>query len=121
MYAKAWVAIVAAILISVQVAVGGDGLVEADEWVQVAIAAVSAVGVYLVPLTSRYKWTKTVVAVLLAALQSLATVLLGGWETNDWITVALAGIGALGVLVAPATSIDPNGSGNVSVPLGSDR
>jgi hypothetical protein len=109
------------VIVSVQVAIGGDGRVEADEWVQIAIAFTAAVGVYLVPMTSRYKWSKTAVAFVLAVLQALATVLLSGWETNDWITLVIAGFGALGVLVAPATSINPSGTGNVSVPLGADR
>lgn len=121
MYGKAWVAIVAAVLISAQVAVGGDGRIGADEWVQIAIAFTAAVGVYMVPLTTKYKWTKTAVAFVLAVLQALATVLLSGWESNDWITLAIAGVGALGVLLAPAITINPNGTGNVSVPLGSDR
>jgi drug/metabolite transporter (DMT)-like permease len=121
MYGKAAVAILAAILVAVQAATGGDHHVEPDEWVQIAIAAVGAVGVYMVPLTTRYKWTKTAVAFLLAALQTAATVLLGGWEVNDWITVVIAGLGAVGVLIAPATSVDPSGAGNVAVPLGPDR
>ncbi len=56
------------------------------------------------------RWTKTAVAVVLAILQALATVLLGGLETNDWITLVIAGLGAAGVLAAPATSVNPDGS-----------
>jgi divalent metal cation (Fe/Co/Zn/Cd) transporter len=121
MYGKAIVAILAAVLIAMQAATGGDHHVQPDEWLQIGIAAVSAASVYLVPLTTRYKWTKTAMAFLLAALQAAATLLLGGWESNDWITVAIAGLGAIGVLVAPATSIDPSGAGNVRVPVGADR
>jgi hypothetical protein len=51
----------------------------------------------------------------------VATVLLGGWEPNDWVTLLITGLGALAILLAPATTINPNGTGNVSVPLGADH
>lgn len=121
MYGKAIVAIVYAVAVAVQVAWGGDAHIEPDEWVQISIALATALGVYLVPITSNYKWVKTAVAVVLAVLQALATVLLDGVEPNDWITLFLAAVGALGVLVAPATSFNPSGTGNVSVPFGTDN
>jgi hypothetical protein len=121
MYGKAWAAIAYALVITLQAALGGDGHVERDEWVQIAIAIVTAVGVYMVPITTQYKWVKTAVAVVLCILQGVATVLLGGWESNDWVTLLITGLGALAVLLAPATSQNPNGTGNVSVPFGSDR
>jgi uncharacterized membrane protein YccC len=120
-YGKAWVAIFYAVAVSAQVALGGDGRIESDEWVQIAIALVTAVGVYMVPITSNYKWTKTALAVVLALLQAFATFQLNGWESNDWITLLIAGLGAVGVLVAPATSQNPSGTGNVSVPFGTDH
>jgi hypothetical protein len=121
MYGKSWAAIAYALVITLQAALGGDGNVEVDEWVQIAIAVVTAVSVYMVPITTQYKWVKTGVAVVLAILQGVATVLLGGWEPNDWLTLLITGLGALAVLLAPATSINPSGTGDVSVPVGSDR
>jgi len=121
LYGKAWAAIAYALVIALQAALGGDGWVEADEWVQISIAVVTAVGVYMVPITTQYKWVKTAVAVILAILQGLATVLLGGWEPNDWVTLLITALGAGAVLLAPATTVNPSGTGNVSVPLGADR
>jgi hypothetical protein len=121
MYGKFWAALIYAIAITVQQALGGDGVIEASEWVLIAIAVVSVLGVYLVPITSNYKWVKSGLAVILAVLQALATVLLGGWQSNDWITLLIAGLGAVAVILAPATSQNPSGTGNVSVPFGTDH
>lgn len=121
MYGKAWIAIAYAVAVAVQVALGGDGRIEADEWVQMGIALATAVAVYMVPITTNYKWMKTAVAVVLALLQALATVLLDGLEPNDWLTLVLAALGAIGVFFAPATSFNPSGTGNVSVPFGTDH
>lgn len=121
MFGKAWAAILYALVIAIQAAVGGDGFVEADEWVQISIAFATAIAVYMVPITTQYKWVKTVTAVVLAILQGVATVLLGGWEPNDWLTLLITGLGVLAILLAPATSVNPSGTGNVSVSVGADR
>lgn len=121
MYGKFWAALFYAIAVTVQQALGGDGVVENSEWVQVAIAMVTPIGVYMVPLTSNYKWVKSGLAVILAILQALATVLLDGWQSNDWITLVIAGLGAVAVILAPATSQNPSGTGDVSVPFGTDH
>lgn len=47
-YAKAVVAIIGAVIIAVNVALE-DGIFTNDEWFAVAVAAVTAVGVYLFP------------------------------------------------------------------------
>lgn len=121
MYGKTWAALAYTLVIALQAALSGDGRVEADEVVQIAIAVVTAIGVYVVPITTQYKWVKTAVAAVLALLQGLTTVVLGGWEPNDWLTLLITGLGALAILLAPATTINPNGTGNVSVPVGADR
>lgn len=103
-YGKALAATVFAALTALYATSSGDGRVDPDEWVAIAIAVVSAVGVYLVPLAPRYRWTKTAVAALLAGLQVLATVVLGGMDANEWLLVVIAIGQALGVAAAPATS-----------------
>ncbi|NJP33553.1 hypothetical protein [Micromonospora thermarum] len=103
-YGKALAATTFAALTALYATSSGDGVVDPDEWVAIAIAAVSAVGVYVVPLAPRYRWTKTAVAALLAGLQVLATVILGGVDANEWLLIAIAIGQALGVAAAPATS-----------------
>jgi hypothetical protein len=103
-YGKAIAAVVFAVLTAAQVYLGGDNRIDGEEWVQLGIAAATAIGVYLIPLAPQYRWAKTAVAVLLSVLQALATVVLGGLDTNEILVLVLAGLMALGVGVAPAES-----------------
>lgn len=103
-YGKAIAAVVGAALMVAYGALSGDQRVEQEEAVQIAIAAATAVGVWLVPLAPQYRWGKTAVAVVLAVLQALTTVILGGLDANEWIALALAGLTVVGVGVTPAVS-----------------
>ncbi|SCL31875.1 hypothetical protein GA0070616_4348 [Micromonospora nigra] len=115
-YGKALAAIAGAVLVALYAALGGDNRVDAEETVQVAIAAATAIGVYLVPLAPQYRWGKTAVAVVLAVLQALATTVLGGLDAGEWIVLVLAGLTAAGVAVAPAVSGNGVGSRSPAVP-----
>ena len=103
-YGKAIVAVIGAAATVGYGALSGDQRIEADEAVQIAIATATAVGVYLIPLAPQYPWAKTAVAVVLGVLQVLATLIIGGLDTNEWIALALATVTTLGVAVAPAVS-----------------
>lgn len=117
--AKAWAA--AAYFVAVAVAQGVVPFLDkgthpsAVEWVQIAIAGTFAIGVHMVPLAEGHPGVKTGVAVLLAALQVLVTVIAGGLSGNDVLMIVFAVAGVLGVGIAPATS--DNG---LSVPAGRD-
>ncbi len=76
-------------LVAAYAAMSGDSRIEPDEWVAIAIAFVNAVGVYLIPLSPGARWTKTAVNILLGVLQVLATVILGGLDSNEWILLGL--------------------------------
>lgn len=117
MYGKAWAAVAYVVAIALQAALD-DRHLTAVEGVQLGIALLTAAGVYVVPLTSNYKWMKTAVAMGLAVLQTYVTVLLSGGA--DWLTIATATVAAFLVWLAPATSLNPSGTGDVSVPLGLD-
>lgn len=103
-YGKALAAVLVALLTVAYGALSGDQHIDPDEAVQIAIAAATAVGVYLVPLAPQYRWGKTAVAVVLSVLQVLTTVILGGLDANEWIALVLAAATVLGVGVAPAAS-----------------
>lgn len=103
-YGKAFAAVAGAGLTVAYGALFGDQHIDPDEAVQIAIAVATAVGVYLVPLDPRWRWGKTAVAVILAVLQALTTVILGGLDTAEWIALLLAAGTALGVGAAPAIS-----------------
>lgn len=119
-YGKAVAAVLGAALVVAYAALGGDGRVDAEEWVQIGIATVTAVGVYLVPLAPQYAWGKSAVAILLGVLQALATTVLGGLDPGEWIVLVLAGLTAAGVVVTPAVSANgvrsgPGGSTSTGV------
>jgi O-antigen/teichoic acid export membrane protein len=116
-YGKAIVAVIAAVLTFAYGALSGDQRIDAEEWVQIGIAAATAIGVYLVPLAPQYRWGKTAVAAVLGVLQALATVVLGGLDASEWIVLALAAAAVLGAHAAPAVS----GNGISSRPVANSR
>lgn len=116
-YGKAIAAVVGAGLTVAYGALNGDQHIDPQEGVQIAIAAATAVGVYLVPLAPQYRWGKTAVAAVLAVLQVLATVILGGLDGSEWIALVLAALTVVGVGVAPAVSDNGVTAGAVKAPL----
>lgn len=113
-------AVVAAIVVAYQ-ALGGDGRIEPVEWVSIAIALATAIGVYVVPLTPGAKWAKTAVAVVLAVLQIASSAILEGGLTPDMILLGIITIaGAVGIYIAPARSTRPDGT-TVEVGVGPDQ
>ncbi len=102
-YGKTIAALVIAALTAVQAALS-DGHVTTQEGVQIAIAVVTAAGVYLVPAVPRWPWVKTAIGVLLAALNVMTTLIIGGISSGDLVEIALAALTALGVAASPARS-----------------
>lgn len=109
--AKGIVSAFAAVL-AVAATVLSDNVVTAQEFVTLAIAAITAVTVYVVPnMDGQYtRHLKTILAFAGAALAALSVVLIEATDVIDpsithpitatqWITVILAGLGAIGVAV----------------------
>lgn len=119
-YGKAVVAVIYAALVTAYTALSGDGRIESDEWVQVAIAFTTAVGVWLIPMAPGAKWAKSAVAGVLAVLQLLTTAILGGIEPGEWLLLLITFGSAIGIYVAPATTETPGAAPNVVVGVGSD-
>lgn len=111
-YGKSIIAFIGAVLTAIYGVTAGDNIIETDEKVQIAIAVATAASVYLVPLAPQYRWAKTAVAAVLATLQALTTVIVGGIESNEWIVLVLAALTTIGVAAAPARS--GNGIGSKS-------
>lgn len=102
-YAKAIVAIVAALSLAFSAALT-DGVVTTLEAASVGIALLTAVGVYLVPNLPAGigRWAKGIVALLGTALQALAPLLSEGEVTaSGWLLVAVAALGAVSVGIVP--------------------
>ncbi len=103
-FGKAIAAVVYLALVVAYAALTDDNHIGPDEGVAIAIAAVNAVGVYLIPLAPTARWTKAAVNVLLGVLQVLATVILGGLDNNEWILLVLTLASLLAGGVLPARS-----------------
>lgn len=118
-YGKAIVAALTAAVVVAYQGLSGDQNIEAPEWVSIAIAFVTAVGVYVVPMSPYAKWAKTAVAVVLAVLQILTTAILGGLGTDELLLMLITAAGAAGIYAAPAVTENPTGP-DVVVTAGSD-
>lgn len=100
-YAKALVAVLMAALISFQT-LAMDG-VSVQDWASIAVAVLTALGVYLIPnVPVSLSWAKTVVAMLLAGAQAAVQVTVGGGISGQgWLTILIAAIGVVSVYVVP--------------------
>jgi hypothetical protein len=96
-YWKAAVAVLITLLSAVQAALFGDNVISNPEWVNIAIAGVTAAAVFAAPNVPGARYTKTVLAVLGAALTVLASAIIGGVTYTEWIQIILAAAGAVGV------------------------
>lgn len=100
-YSKFFAAVVATILSAIVAALTGDGVVSATEWVNVAIAAVGAAGVFAAPNVPGARYTKAVIAVLAAVLTLLASLIVGGVSGAELMQLVIAGLAAVGVYSVP--------------------
>lgn len=101
-YAKSLLAIGAAAL-AVLASALTDDVVTGGELVNVGIAVVTAIGVFLLPNldAGHARFTKAGVAVAGAGLVALASYLSDGVTSAEWLLVILAGLGAVGVGIIP--------------------
>lgn len=97
-YAKGLAAVVAAVLVALGASMTGDNIISQVEWVNVAIAAVTAVGVFAVANVPGAKYSKGIIAFLGAGLVVLQSAIVGGVTYTEWIQIALAALGAIGVV-----------------------
>lgn len=109
LYSKSLVTIVAA-GVGILAAAMSDGAVSATEYVNIALAIVTAIGVYLIPNlpAGPAKVGKTLVALAGASLGALVVILAGtlGFaevDASSWLGVILAGLTAVGVYIIPNT------------------
>ena len=97
-YAKGIAAVVAAVLVAVGAALTGNNVIDATEWVTVAIAGVGAASVWVAANVNGASYVKGAIAFLTAALVVLQTSIVGGVTTTEWVQIAIAALGAIGVV-----------------------
>lgn len=112
---KSIIAFLYALAVVIVPFVDGGRSLSTAEWVQVCIGATTALGVYIAPLIPQWPWAKTAIGALLAGLQILTTVLIGGVTGSDLLQIVVAVAAAVGIALAPAQSTN-----GVAVPWGSD-
>lgn len=100
-YAKFFLAVIATIISGVVVSMSGDEIISNVEWINIAISGVGACAVFAAPNVPGAMYTKSILAVLTACLTLIASFISDGLSTSEWLQVAIAGMGALGVWAVP--------------------
>src|SRR5690348_9683712 len=102
---------VAATAIAAIIAALVDDRIDFTEWLNVgvmALGAVAVLGAGNLP-SGVWRYTKAIVAAastVLVLWQSLAS---GGMTSSEWLQLAVAALGALGVLAVPGPVVEPVG------------
>lgn len=94
-------------LLGIQTATSDGTVTDGQEWIQIAIGAVTAFGVWAAANLPGATWIKTAVASVLAALSILVTAIIGGVNTGEFVNMSIAILVALGVAVttSPVTTV----------------
>jgi drug/metabolite transporter (DMT)-like permease len=105
-YAKALAAIIATVLSGVVAALTLDETITPAEWINVAILAAGAAGVFAAPNVPGSRYTKAVLAVITAMLTLAVQLLVDGTlDLTDWLQLGVAALGALGVYAVPNSGV----------------
>lgn len=99
-YGPAFVAVFFAVLTAVASALT-DNHVTDIEWVQVSIQGATVAGVWLVPAFPAYPHVKTGIAVVLAVLNLLVTVITDGITGAELVNLLIAAVGVIAVRLTP--------------------
>ncbi len=99
-FAPAVVAIVFAVLTAASAALT-DSHIDPTEGVQIAIQATTVAGVALTPAIPSWVHAKVWTAAILAVLNLLASVIIGGLTMPEVVNLTLAFVGVLAVRFAP--------------------
>lgn len=106
-YLKALAVVLATALSLVVAGLTGDNHISSVEWINIATGVVTALGVFAAPNVPGARYTKLILAALGAVLTLSVNLIADGVTISEWLQLALAGLGALGVYAAPYT---PEGS-----------
>lgn len=104
-YGKALISLLFFIWTIVAPLITGDGRIDGDEWLIIAVATANGLLVYIIPLNPSWSAGKTVINALLASLAAAQTVIYDGFQPNDWSIIVGAGLAILIGWVAPTISM----------------
>lgn len=84
-----------------------DGRVDGAEWVQIAIQGTTVAGVWLVPAVPGWPHAKTAIAMVLAVENAAIAAVVGGISGQEWVGLAIAGLGVIAVRLTPPPETPP--------------
>ena len=100
MYTKALAAALATVISGV-VGYLTDGQVTTVEWINVALLGAGSLAVFTAPNVPGAVYTKSILAVITAVLTLLVSLITDGITVAEWLQLAVAALGALGVYAVP--------------------
>lgn len=104
-YGKSVIAFLFVVYTVVVPQLSGDGVLDNQEKIVIAMAIANNLIVYIVPLSPAFKAVKSVANFVLAVLIVAQTQIADGWQSDDLGILLGAVVAALGVYIAPAASI----------------
>jgi len=99
-YAKSLLAVLVT-AISAVVAAMTDGVISNVEWINVGIAAAGAAAVFAAPNVPGAKYTKGVLAIIMAVLTFFVSAVTDGVSSAEWLQALVIAAGAVGVIAVP--------------------
>lgn len=93
--------VVMAVMTTVQNSLTNDKVIDSQEAVQIAIQAVAAFMVWAAANLPQYSRMKTLVMAVMAVLQTLYTVIIGGVDTTEYLNLGVTFLSVLGVALTP--------------------
>jgi len=108
-YGKALLAVVGAIVVALYNFLN-DNTVSVTEMIAIIIAGVTAISVYMVPLTPEWPWMKTAIGVVLVVLNALVIIIVDGVTQQEIWELVIVALTAAGISMAPAVSHNGVGS-----------
>lgn len=102
-YAKALVAVLMTIVSAIVAGLTGDGIISPTEWINIAIAATTALAVFTAPNVPGAPVTKAALATIMAILTLAVNFIAGGVTLSEWLQFVVAGAGAMSVYLVPNT------------------
>jgi hypothetical protein len=99
-YAKSLLAVIVTAITAI-VAAMTDNVITDVEWINVGLAAAGAAAVFAAPNVPGAKYTKGILAVIVAVLTFFVGAVTDGISTAEWLQVLVIAAGAIGVIAVP--------------------
>lgn len=99
-YSKLFAAVAATVFMALAGALTDD-VIRESEWINISIATASALLVFTSPNVPGARYTKFIVTLVLGGLAVAQSAITGGIAPAEWLQIAIAALGAVGVVAFP--------------------